>query len=656
LDSDSDDDDANKNKPAAKPTPKPTPKPKGRKPRKPRNVNANEIVDPMANIHVGDDATGVATAGGGIARAGGNDPVLTNPEQEPEQLDEPQPKKTRRAVSRASRAHRAGHSDDDDDEDSYSTVGTGTGGYGNGGNGGGDDDGYNDPDPDADSIEDSQGVPEAPGVYAPIIIGNTPEEQRSFSMYLSGPPFNCTNTARRVLHFQHFKTWHDVRIKSHDDIVKSFAAMSKYDTAVPVGNNKYRYIRALGLNSAHLTLLQGLRAFAHHHWLIQREPQYGDATEHGLLAALQDFLSIKARMARAKDNVVPEKLTQQNRFKKHLDQLDSYLEGTVGTFGAPLAYITREEMAAPNDMEDPGPGLPTPDQELIRRTCHERSDPAFCDDLARVWKVIKDMTLGGPFYAHVQPYNATQDGRKAYNALRIQMYGEAAVELICMNANTKLSKLDFQNKRNYPFNTFLSDIRNCFTQLEIHNRPLAEPMKIGFFRNAIIREPRHGARWEVDLLQPPYINDFEAAAQLVATAYATGGQTATLMNTQTNNPRNVAAANQAPTNNNNNNRKRRYTQSNNNNRSSRTSSSQAPKKHSFDSANPAQYYANSAWKNFTDAQKQAVKDAWAAKRQARRNNRNNSATTTRSTIPGDPAPDTNNTTSAGSQMGGRASS
>ena len=68
-------------------------------------------------------------------------------------------------------------------------------------------------------------------------------------------------------------------------------------------------------------------------------------------------------------------------------------------------------------------------------------------------------------------------------------------------------------------------------------------MKIGYLRNAIIREPRHGARWEVDLLQPPYINDFEAAAQLVATAYATGGQTATLMNTQNNNTRNVAAAN-----------------------------------------------------------------------------------------------------------------
>ena len=110
------DSDLGAKKPAAKPT-KGRPKKVApgrrvaptatRKPRKPRTKDpADDLVDPMANIHVG-DATGVVTAGG-LARAGGNDPVLANPvlanpEQlnplEPEQLDEPQPKtKTRRAV------------------------------------------------------------------------------------------------------------------------------------------------------------------------------------------------------------------------------------------------------------------------------------------------------------------------------------------------------------------------------------------------------------------------------------------------------------------------------------------------------------------------------------------------------------------------------
>ena len=90
---------------------KPTAKPKGRrpkatrKPRKPRTQDpADDLVDPMANIHVG-DATGAVTAGG-LARAGGYDPVLANPEQLDPEQPEPQPKKKTRRTTRASRRPR----------------------------------------------------------------------------------------------------------------------------------------------------------------------------------------------------------------------------------------------------------------------------------------------------------------------------------------------------------------------------------------------------------------------------------------------------------------------------------------------------------------------------------------------------------------------
>ena len=80
-DSDSDDD---AKKPAAKPKGRPkkvAPKASTtRKPRKPRTtVDPNELMDPMSRVQV-HDATGVVTAGGGLARAGGNDPVVANPE------------------------------------------------------------------------------------------------------------------------------------------------------------------------------------------------------------------------------------------------------------------------------------------------------------------------------------------------------------------------------------------------------------------------------------------------------------------------------------------------------------------------------------------------------------------------------------------------
>ena len=76
-DSDRDSDDDAK-KPAAKPTKGRPKKVAPKATRKPR-VDANELVAPMSRVQV-DDATGVVTAGGGLARAGGNDPVLANPE------------------------------------------------------------------------------------------------------------------------------------------------------------------------------------------------------------------------------------------------------------------------------------------------------------------------------------------------------------------------------------------------------------------------------------------------------------------------------------------------------------------------------------------------------------------------------------------------
>jgi len=94
CDSDSNDD---AKKPAAKPTkgrPKKVAPKATRKPRKPRTDPADDLVDPMANIHVR-DATGVVTAGG-IARAGGNDPVLADMDySNPEQPEDPSKKRIR---------------------------------------------------------------------------------------------------------------------------------------------------------------------------------------------------------------------------------------------------------------------------------------------------------------------------------------------------------------------------------------------------------------------------------------------------------------------------------------------------------------------------------------------------------------------------------
>jgi len=366
----------------------------------------------------------------------------------------------------------------------------------------------------------------------------------------------------------------------------------------------------------------------------------------------------------AKDSKLPTKLTQQDWFKTHLDQLDSYLESTVGAMGAPLAYITRETVDLPTDDEDEGPGLPTPDQELICRTRHQANHPDFCDDNARVWKVIKDMTLGGPFYSHVQAFNASQNGRKAYRALHTQLYGVATISVICSNATKLLAALRYTGKKNYPFNTFMAEMRSALNDREKHGRPVPEADKVDYLRQAIIDEPRHGSTWELTLLNPPYNNDFEASARIVTSAYAPKAKPVDSNASQ----RNIAATTTfaAPNNNANNkakpknNFKRRNNSNRSYNNSNRNSNSNGnnrpPLATAFDPANPVQMYHWSAWRNFTPAQKKIVTDGRAAQMgNSRPANRRNNSATNRSTDQGDNVEAPNNP-SVGAQMGGRASS
>jgi len=135
-----------------------------------------------------DPADDDANPAGGLARAGGKDPVLARLDKEP------------------GSGGGSGDGGSDGSQDSSQT-------------GSGNDESHHS---DANSIADEDdGNPavipfEVPGA-PPVIIGRTPAEQR-FSQYLAGPPFDCTDKARRVLYFQQFKSWDAVRDKVPEDL------------------------------------------------------------------------------------------------------------------------------------------------------------------------------------------------------------------------------------------------------------------------------------------------------------------------------------------------------------------------------------------------------------------------------------------------------
>jgi len=234
--------------------------------------------------------------------------------------------------------------------------------------------------------------------------------------------------------------------------------------------------------------------------------------------------------------------------------------------------------------------------------------------------------------------------------------------VICSNATKLLAALRYTGKKNYPFNTFMAEMRVCLNDREKHGRPVPEADKVDYLRQALIDEPRHGSTWELKLLNPPYSNDFEASARIVTSAYAPKAKPVESNASQRNIAATITFA--APNNNANNkakpknNFKRNNNSNRSNNNSNRNSNSNGkyctPLATAFDPANPVQLYDRNAWYNFTPAQKKIVLDGRAAQGFHPRGRRNNSATN-RSTDQGDNVEAPNNP-SVGAQTEGRASS
>jgi len=95
-----------------------------------------------------------------------------------------------------------------------------------------------------------------------------------------------------------------------------------------------------------------------------------------------------------------------------LENLDNVLLNKLGAGGSPLAYVTRKDIALPESPtlpgeDGPGVGLPTLQEELIRRTWHEGAN--YVADNQAVWNVIQSITHGGPAWNWVSTHSRTRD-------------------------------------------------------------------------------------------------------------------------------------------------------------------------------------------------------------------------------------------------------
>ncbi len=97
---------------------------------------------------------------------------------------------------------------------------------------------------------------------------------------------------------------------------------------------------------------------------------------------------------------MPLKLEKSDEARKVIENLDDYLKKHRNANGIPLAYLTRDDVEAPDIADDPGYATPSFDEEMIRRASHVGT--SYNIDNKALWGIIFQIRHGGPAWNWVK--------------------------------------------------------------------------------------------------------------------------------------------------------------------------------------------------------------------------------------------------------------
>jgi hypothetical protein len=183
--------------------------------------------------------------------------------------------------------------------------------------------------------------------------------------------------------------------------------------------------------------------------------------------------------------------------------------------GVPLAHITRQDSAVdPAALTDVCADL---DLELIATATHEGLD--FELDNHHVYNKLKPLVIKeGPnsgLYNFIQAYDATQNGRAAYLALKAQSEGQAAIWMRVTSTYHQTTNGRFANlTRKLTFDQYVAIFQTSFNDLETYGKPVVANKKVTDFL-AGITCPELQTINTIVKSNPDLVRNFKACQQFV---------------------------------------------------------------------------------------------------------------------------------------------
>jgi hypothetical protein len=256
--------------------------------------------------------------------------------------------------------------------------------------------------------------------------------------------------------------------------------------------------------------LRQLRYFRWHLHRIQRPWNPQQAT----LARLNELWTRFELEENATDNEpsYPDPLKKIEDVRKVIENIDDWLHRRLGVRGSPLAYVTRPEVLPPDP--DPGIGLPTLHDELVRRTRH--GDQYYRQDQIEVWNMLRHVAHGGPGWSWISTYARRQDGREAYLSFKRHYLGESFTARTVAAADKTLETIFYDGKaRNFTFENFSEKLTKAFTDLGENEEPYSDAKKVRKLLSAIVDPAMNAAKTTV-LATPHLRSSYDEALNFLA--------------------------------------------------------------------------------------------------------------------------------------------
>ena len=184
-----------------------------------------------------------------------------------------------------------------------------------------------------------------------------------------------------------------------------------------------------------------------------RPLNYGDFTTEVLAESL-DAMEIQAEKSSAPD-IKPSALKEED-WEDWSQEFPTYLSHIYGKQKAPLDYVIRPDLAPTHVFAS------TREQELYS---YPLGGPYYKEDNKEVFRLLSDLVKDQPA-TWIQPYQASQDGRRAWLALVDHFDGGGQKERRISKAEAILETVLYQNERVFSFDAYSAKLLRAFRTLD----------------------------------------------------------------------------------------------------------------------------------------------------------------------------------------------